>query len=245
VVAVWSARCPGSQGANEDGAAVMPLGPDRAVLAVADGMGGVQGGERAAEIALRSVTQAVARAGPDEPTLRAAILDGVEKANEAVVSLGVGAATTLVVVEIDRDTIRPYHVGDSMVLVTGQKGKVKLQTVRHSPVGFAVESGQINESEAMRRADRHIVSNVVGDNTMRIEVGPTLAMARRDTLLLATDGLFDNLYTEEVVAVIRRGALGPAAGSLLAEAQERMTHPAPGHPAKPDDATFILYRRGR
>ena len=80
-----------------------------------------------------------------------------------------------------------------MILAIGQKGKIKLQTISHSPVGLAVESGHLDESEAMHHEQRHVVSNVVGDQTMRIEVGAKLMLAPRDTVLLSTDGLFDNL----------------------------------------------------
>ncbi len=40
----------------------------------------------------------------------------------------------------------------------------------------------------------HIVSNVVG-----VDVGSALELAARDTLLIASDGLVDNLKTEEIV----------------------------------------------
>ncbi|MHC4715880.1 MAG: PP2C family protein-serine/threonine phosphatase [Planctomycetota bacterium] len=243
LAAACSAKCPGKETSNEDGAAVVSLNSDRAVLAVADGMGGAQVGERAAAMALRSLLEAVAEAGADEAGLRAAILDGIERANEAVLSLGLGAATTLAVVEVAGETVRSYHVGDSVILLAGQRGKIKHQTVPHSPVGFAVESGHLDESEAMEHADRHIVSNVIGDKGMRIEVGPTLHMAPRDTLLLATDGLCDNLYVEEITARMRTGPIEQAAGSLMAEARTRMAEPQQGRPCKPDDLTVILFRR--
>ncbi|HUT57328.1 MAG TPA: PP2C family serine/threonine-protein phosphatase [Phycisphaerae bacterium] len=243
VAAVWSGKCPGASSSNEDGALVGPIEEQSAVLAVADGMGGAQAGQKAASVALRALLRTVTGAAPNGSTLRTPILDGVEKANEAVVGLGLGAATTLAVVEVQNDTIRPYHVGDSTILLAGQRGKIKLQTVRHSPVGFAVESGQLDESEAMKRTDRHIVSNVVGDRQMRIEVGPTLRLAARDTLLLATDGLCDNLYVHEIVAIVRSGPIEKAAGRLIETARARMTQPGDGQPSKPDDLTFILFRR--
>ena len=124
--------------------------------------------------------------------LRAEILDGIEWANRKVTDLGLGAATTLAVSEIQYEVVRPYHVGDSMIHITGGRGKVKPQTVSHSPVGFVVESDMLDESDAMHHADRHLVSNLIGIPDMRIEVGSTLAMSSQDTLLLASDGLCDN-----------------------------------------------------
>ncbi len=57
----------------------------------------------------------------------------------------------------------------------------------------------------MHHEERHLVSNVVGTDDMRIELGPPLKLARYDTVLLASDGLLDNLYTDEIVELIRKG----------------------------------------
>lgn len=85
----------------------------------------------------------------DEKDLRHSLLNGFDAANEQVLSLGLGAATTLTAVEITGCEIRAFHVGDSFMLITGQRGKVKLQTIPHSPVGYGVESGLLDEKEVM------------------------------------------------------------------------------------------------
>jgi serine/threonine protein phosphatase PrpC len=239
---VYSARCPDKQTPNEDAAAVIPLGGQAAVLAVADGMGGAPVGERAAALAIRRLRSALEQAVKDGLMVRTAILNAIEKANQAVQEMGVGAATTLAVVELVGGTVRTYHVGDSMILVVGQRGKIKLQTISHSPVGFAVESGALDESEALHHEDRHLVSNVVGSAAMRIEVGAMRKLAPRDTLLLASDGLFDNLYTEEIVSRVRRGPIEKAVLALADEARGRMTQPTEGQPSKQDDLTFVVFR---
>jgi len=243
--AVFSRRCPGKETPNEDAVAVIRSGARPAVLAVADGMGGGHVGERASAIALCSLAQTIVRSAAEGVLLRTGILNGIEAANQAIKALGVGAATTFAAVEIGENTVRPYHIGDSMILLTGLRGRIKLQTVSHSPVGFAVESGQLDEAEAMHHEDRHLVSNVLGQDDMRIEVGPIVPLARYDTLLLASDGLFDNLRVSETVELIRKGPIRRAARRLAAQAHIRMTEPAPSQPCKPDDVSFILFRRAR
>ena len=181
----------------------------------------------------------------DDTSLRAAILNGIENANRAVSELGVGAATTLAVAEIRHRSVRPYHVGDSMILLVGQRGKIKLQTISHSPVGYALESGMLDETEAMHHAQRHVVSNVIGTPDMRIEVGSTVEMARYDTLLLASDGLFDNLHTDEIVERVRKGPLERVMCILVEDCHRRMHAPQSGQPSKPDDLTFAAFRLGR
>jgi hypothetical protein len=43
---VYTARCPGKESPNEDAALIVPCDGDSAVVAVADGLGGVRGGAR-------------------------------------------------------------------------------------------------------------------------------------------------------------------------------------------------------
>ena len=242
-VTIFSARSPSKQTPNEDAAGVFDFGERGTVLAVADGLGGSPAGQSASQLAIESLKSALESGLREDNLLRTAILNGLEQANQAVLTLGIGAATTLAVVEIQDNTVRSYHIGDSMILVVGQRGKRKLETTSHSPVGFAVESGLLDEQEAMFHEDRHLVSNVVGVEAMKIEIGPPVPLAEFDTLLLASDGLTDNLHLDEIVERIRKGPVSAAARRLVDDATARMTRPEDGSPSKPDDMTFILYRR--
>jgi serine/threonine protein phosphatase PrpC len=240
--AVFSASCPGKETPNEDAAALIPLDDKSGVFVVADGLGGERAGKEAARIAVGSIKTYLEKIEQNGNNLRAAILDGMEEANRTIYELGIGAATTLAVVEVKDNTIRPFHVGDSSILVIGQRGKIKLQTVAHSPVGFAQEAGLMNEKEAMHHEERHVVSNVIGSQDMRIEVGSALKLAQRDTLLIASDGLLDNLKMGEVIERLRKGPLQSAANRLAMDSRTRMVNPPSGNPSKPDDLTFVIFR---
>lgn len=240
---VASFRAPDKSGENEDAAVVAKLGERGALLAVADGVGS----SRAAHTASAAIVHALAgiRIGGDNGVnARALIVNAIEKANEEVRESGSGAATTVAVIELDGHQVRPVHVGDSGVLIVGQRGRLRLQTVAHSPVGYAVEAGVIDEGEAMMHEDRHIVSNVIGAEDMRIEIGGALPLARRDTVVLATDGVLDNLLIDELIDFVRVGPLEQAASRVMSAVRDRMCRPAEGAPSKPDDTTLILYRRG-
>jgi serine/threonine protein phosphatase PrpC len=242
-LSIYTARCPGKETPNEDAAVIVPSDDHSAVVAVADGLGGVRAGGHAASLAIRELSASIEQGAHDDAMLRTAILNGLEAANQRVQGVGIGTATTLAVVEVVDDTVRPYHVGDSMILVVGQRGKIKLQTTSHSPVGFAVEAGLLDETEAMHHEDRHLVSNVIGSPEMTIEIGTSLRLAPRDTVLLASDGLFDNLYIQEVVERIRKGPLDKAVERLATDSRQRMVQPKPGTPSKPDDLTIVAFRR--
>ena len=240
-VAFTTVACPGRE-TNEDALGIFPIGEARAVVAVADGVGGQPAGESASRQVLECVWDALLGADPEAASLRAPILDGIEAANRALLEAGAGSATTLALAELNGSELRTYPVGDAALLCVGQRGRIKLQTVSHSPVGYAVESGLLDPREALEHEERHLISNAVGATDMRIEVGTTLTMAPRDTLLLATDGVFDNAHRSELVALIRSGPLEPAASRLRSLCRRRMVAPEADHPSKPDDLSLILFR---
>jgi len=242
IAVVLSTRCPDAEQRNEDSAAIIPISARRGVLVVADGLGGGPRGATASRVAIEQLIAALQDLAPED-RLRSAVINGIEAANTAVLALGGGAGTTLVVVEIDGDAVRPYHVGDSKVLVLGQRARLKLETYCHAPVARAHQAGLLGETAAMTHEDRCLVSNVVGETEMRIEIGPGLSLCPRDTVLLGSDGLFDNLRLREIAEKLRKGRLLDSVGRTAALAHERMSDETEGQPSKPDDLTLIAFRR--
>ncbi len=242
-ICVRTIRSPEKQTANEDAAAIIQLGAESLVLAVADGVGGTPAGRDASNTAVETLARVLCELPRDTASLRPAILDAVEETNRLLLEVGRGAATTLVVAQLDALGLRSYHVGDSELLVVGQRGRIKQRLVPHSPTGFAVEAGLLDEDEAVQHDQRHVLFNVVGSPEMRVEVGPVLQLAVRDTVLLASDGLFDNLFIDEIVDAIRVGLLEAAADRLVERVSSRMNgEGAADHPCKPDDLTIVLFR---
>ena len=239
-VVVLCRRCPDKFEPNDDSAAIIQTSSGAVVLIVADGVGGCPLGYKASAIAVRSVAEVVQAAEPMSD-LRPAILDGIERANEEILDLGVGAATTLAVVEIQAGRARAYQVGDSMSVIVGQRGALKWKSTPHSPVGYAVESGLLDESEALHHDERHLVSNLVGSRSMHIEIGPSRKLTPRDTVVVASDGLFDNLHLDEVIEHGRSGKPIDRMNELANLANSRMTESDPRLPGKPDDLTVLLY----
>ena len=237
-----SLRSPEKDSPNEDCAFAACYGSDALVLAVADGAGGLPAGHKASGAAIQALADSLRQSAADALMLRTAVLNSIEAAQAAVLSLSNGSATTLTIVAVDPNGARCYHVGDSAALIVGQRGKLKMETIPHSPTGFAVEAGFLDASAALFHDQRHLVSNFIGDSEMRIEVGKTLVLAAKDTVLVASDGLFDNLQQHEIVEIIRSGPIGEAASQLAAMARQRMMKPEPTLPSKPDDLSLLLFR---
>ncbi len=238
----FSRRDPYKQTENEDSVALLQYGAAAEVLVVADGAGGLPAGKRASLTAITTLRESLDAALADDKALRTAVLNGIDAANSAVLALGNGSATTMTVVTIEGRDARSYQVGDSEAIVVGQRGRIKSQTTAHSPTGFAVEAGFLDEREALHHEERHLVSNFIGTADMRIDVGATVGLAMRDTILVASDGLMDNLHVDEIIEIVRKGSLPAAADSLVSVADQRMLQAREGQPRKPDDLSFILYR---
>lgn len=239
IAAYLSRKCPFKEGPNEDCLAWVQVDDEASAFIVADGCGGMRGGEQASRMAVEILRESLTR--NESQRLRPAILDGIEQANEAIRQLKIGAARTLAVVEIQNGVARPYHVGDAKILIMGGLGKIRYQSICHSPVGFAVESGWLEADDAMHHEDRHLVSNVVGCERMRIEIGPAVRLGSRDTIAVASDGLFDNVSVTECVDRLRKGDLSRAVSELTELADSRM-HGVEGAPCKPDDLSLIAIR---
>ena len=240
-LAVCTRALPGDERANEDGILVLCYAGETLVVAVADGAGGYPDGGSASAIALAALETACAENAALPP--RTAILNGFERAHEAIKAHGGGGATTLAVIEIAGTTLRTYHAGDSGILIAGQRGRVKLQSVVHSPTGYAVEAGLLDEEAALHHEHRHMVSNLLGMEPMSVAIGSPIELGRRDTVLIASDGLYDNLYVPEIVEIVRKGRLAQACRDLADTARERMLNAARGQPSKPDDLSVVLLRR--
>jgi serine/threonine protein phosphatase PrpC len=239
----YTCRSPDKDTENEDTVAVVPYGPQAAVLIVADGAGGLPAGKRASLTAVTALVESLQVAMADTMLLRTAILNGIEAANDAVQNLANGSATTMTVVTIEGRSARAYQIGDSEAMVIGQRGAIKTQTTAHSPTGFAVEAGFLDQRAALHHAERHLVSNFLGTSDMRIDVGAMVELKPRDTVLVASDGLTDNVHIDEIVEINRKGPLDLAMESTIALATRRMAGGSATQPSKPDDLSLLLFRK--
>lgn len=242
-VLLFTQRCPEKDTDNEDTVAAFAFADGPIALIVADGAGGLPAGRKASQTAVRAMVESLQTIDLRDALLRTAILNGFEAANDALLAQGTGSATTMTVVTIDNGEARSYHVGDSEAIIVGQRGRMKLQTTAHSPTGFAVEAGFLDRRDALHHEDRHLVFNFLGMNDMRVEIGTGIKLAPRDTLLLASDGLSDNLHTEEIVECIRKGPLDHSLDTLVTASVERMLSDEEGLPSKPDDLSIVLFRQ--
>ena len=222
---------------GEDAAAVLDCGPEALVLAVADGMGGQRGGARASKIAVDALADLV----PDAGGATSSVVEAFDEAQRRTRARRGAGATTMVVALITPKTVRLFNVGDSEGIVLNTRGRIKTRTTAQSPVGYLAAAGAITPDEALLHDYRHLLSSAIGIDAMRLEVCPRVAFGRSDTLVMGSDGMFDNVFEHEILEIIRQRDLDKAGDRLSTLVAARM-RPGAGPPSKPDDMSFILFR---
>lgn len=237
VIAACSRVSPTRTGASEDSLAVLPIEGGGVVLLVADGCGGMPGGDQASRAAVEAMAGSLGGAGEADPV--SAILAGFDAANAAVGDLRIGAGSTLTAVLVNGDEARVFYAGDSPAIVIGQRGAIRFATLPHSATGYGVEAGLLTEAEAADHEHSGVVLNVLGFPEMFVHVGPPVALRPRDTVIVASDALTDNLSVHRISELGRSGAAEAALRAMADEASQAMLDAANGHP---DDLSIVLYR---
>jgi serine/threonine protein phosphatase PrpC len=242
VAMALSCSSPAKTSGNEDCASVISVNKDISLLVVADGLGGRPNGAAASTVLVETLEEAISNVKNSNADIRGTILNCIEAVNLDLLQKNTGEGTTVAIVELNNNSIRSYHVGDSEIMIIDSRGNTKYQTLSHSPIAYAVESGFIDEDLAIAHEDRHYISNYIGDPGMHISVATTALVNKQDTLLLGTDGLFDNLFKHEIGEIVLEMDIEKVAQNLKDLASTRMGKWKHSIPSKPDDLTFILYR---
>lgn len=238
-VVCYSDRSPKKETPNEDALAVITVDDETTVLVVADGLGGMPAGEQASKLVVECLIDSLS---DKNVHVREAILNGIDEANKIILDLKTGSGTTVSIAEINNNKLRTYHAGDSLILLTTSHGNIKYQTVSHSPIGYALVCGAIDQERAMRHPERNLISNYVGCNDMHINIGPFIELTSFDTLILSSDALSDNLYEDEICEVIRKGSLVDGVDELIEDCKHNMHESKPDRLCHPDDLTLICFR---
>lgn len=209
---------------------------DRAVFAVADGMGGHLAGEVASGMAIEAV-QRMARenACPGIAALRETVASAHETilahAQDHIECAGMG--TTLSVLWLGQNYAYIAHVGDSRIYRL-REGSLTQITQDHSLVEELVRAGLITREQARTHPRRNIITRALGTHG---ENEPDLLVTDvrdGDLFLLCTDGLTGMVTDGDIERVLRENDMETAADTLLSLALD-----AGGR----DNVTLILCAR--
>jgi protein phosphatase len=204
------------------------------LLAVADGMGGHQGGATASRLAIETLAEVFAETpDADAETLRTAL----ERANQRVYQAAQerpelhGMGTTCVALLFGaKGSAWVAHVGDSRAYAL-RAGQIEQLTADHSTVAELVRLGKITPEEAAVHPRRNEILRSIGaESSVEVDVALVDVQAG-DQFLLCSDGLSGVLTDQEIGAVILREPPEQAVRLLVDFANER---------GGPDNVTAVV-----
>jgi len=207
---------------NEDAVVVLASGPpQRAVLAVADGVGGLKEGAYASNAVVGGLRSAFDACERD---MVECLEDGLNLVNAALYDRSGGDETrlsgsTVVVLALQAPGATVIHAGDSRAYRLRDSSLVQL-TRDHSWVNEQVAAGVMSEAEAASSSSRNIITRCVGvEPALRLERSELGVMRRGDVYLLCSDGLHGVVQPAEITRILALGApLDDIAAMLVAAA---------------------------
>jgi len=219
---------------NEDSLLVLTLlpifqteaSPLWGLFAVADGMGGHEGGEVASKLtlqtlgdeALKMVAQELSGPPPAEDAVVERLRRAVNLANDAVFlarqKTGTDMGSTLTAALIRDGRLFLAHVGDCRAFRWSAAGLEQL-TADHSLVAGLIASGRAQPDEIYTHPHRSVITRCIGDQPV-VEVDTqVLDLAVGDRLLLCSDGLWEMVRNTGIEEALMQEADPQAACELL------------------------------
>jgi len=198
------------------------------VVALADGVGGMDRGEVASRMAVETALATFREDPEEDKTPQQLITQMFNAANLAVFDKGMEnhgksrMATTLCLVVLRNDEIVVGNVGDSRVYLV-RKGEIKQLSTDHSYVGMQQKFGLISEQDAKTSDHRNILTRSIGqDPVVRVDVESTTAF-KGDRVVLCSDGLYAYVADSEIADIVFRFSPAQACRQLIALAEQRGT----------------------
>jgi PPM family protein phosphatase len=205
------------------------------ILGVSDGAGGHPKGHEASLLTGKGIIESFEELSSNliNP------ISIIEKINTSVLDMKIGARCTLSLVTIMDDYFRCYSIGDSEIIYWNSIGGEIFSNIPHSTIGYRIEAGSVLQEESLDDPERHIVTNLIGDETVRIDSTSKISLKKGHTILVGTDGLFDNISHEKLKEIAASGLFETSFEELV----ESCVTQDESVWRKDDDIAFIMLRK--
>ena len=212
---------------------------DFTVFAIADGMGGHNGGEFSSRMAIDSLKKFFTdRSDDDVFTNSACITNFIKTLNKMIYQRSVeddslrGMGTTLTLCVANSSVALFFHVGDSRAYIIPREGIIHQITKDHSLVQFMIDTKQITPEEAKVHPNRNIITRAVGtESPLEVDVF-VVSISEGDRILLCSDGLTNMVEDDEISFIVRENDVESAVGKLITRANDE---------GGVDNITAVLY----
>ena len=204
------------------------------LLMVADGMGGISGGEIASGLAVETMSWYVARTMPwfyrfqdgREKELEAELVHAVEACQQTVSDAAAGSSfrrmgTTLTMAYVMWPRVYVVHAGDSRCYLH-RGGHLSRMTKDHTVAQRGLDEGFLTAEQAKSPLLGNTLWNCIGGGTEGVTPDVYHATLQPgDELLLCTDGLNRRLDDDAICAILKQASTPEvAAGELIDAANE-------------------------
>lgn len=204
------------------------------VMVVADGMGGLNAGEVASNIAVDSIRAYFSKAGAvkDDVTLSSLMREAILKANMNIVRHSQsfketeGMGSTLVMAWVKGPKLYLAWVGDSRCYIW-RKGRLLQLSKDHSYVQSLVDEGKLTSEQAFFHPESNVITQSLGDDERKPEPGDCVfPLNNEDIILLCSDGLNAMLQDGRIEEIITAGNSDLAPGNSLSSIADRLIEEA-------------------
>lgn len=194
---------------NEDRAGAYTNAKGNILLIVCDGMGGQKKGEYAAQIALDVISESFLRKQKFLNSLSARnwLYSVVREANRKIYEEATkneqynNMGTTLSLALIYKNTFFTVQVGDSRVYEL-RNHQLEQLTDDQTYVNYLYKTGKIKKEEMATHPKRHVLINALG-MFPSVEFDFKSYPYLNSTLLVCSDGLYNNVSNQEILSVLR------------------------------------------
>jgi serine/threonine protein phosphatase PrpC len=202
------------------------------LYAVADGMGGHQGGEQASRMAVEILEKEMAARlappvnGAPPLSVAEALRDATTLASREIFESAqinperAGMGTTLTGLCFRGGTLTLCHVGDSRAYLL-RDGRARQLTEDHSWIQEQVRAGLLSPGDAIVSRFRNIITRSVGFEPTVMPDLFTMPVEAGDCYLICSDGLSNYFSVDEIGRVLGSQFYGEAGQALVEIANER------------------------
>ncbi|HVL94546.1 MAG TPA: Stp1/IreP family PP2C-type Ser/Thr phosphatase [Solirubrobacteraceae bacterium] len=191
------------------------------LFVVADGMGGAQAGEVAAQMAVEAF-----RDGLGDGAALDGLVETIRRANRHIHDASrseaqhQGMGTTCTAIYVGEDEVALAHVGDSRCYLF-RDGDLTRLTRDHSLVGELIDRGKLTEEQAEVHPQRSVITRALGaEPDVRVDTERVEARGG-DLFLLCSDGLTSMIREPALVAILQEGeSLETTGRRLIAAAND-------------------------
>jgi protein phosphatase len=199
------------------------------LFAVADGIGGHQGGEVASRMAVETLRETVsnkaASGNPDAGAIVSALKRGFELGNSGIIDAASdnpalnGMGTTLTALFLTEGFAHLAHIGDSRAYLLREE-RLEQVSEDHGVVAEQVRAGLITPEQARKSPYRHVITRALGiDREIQVDQR-AIRTRENDIFLLCSDGLTEMVEDHEIARILRDSP-SAAAEKLINAANNR------------------------